>query len=100
MYSSVTSLRVDPSNVDEMIRIYQEAADVLHRLHGLKDSRLMVDRSTGKGLVVAVWESKDDIKAFENNSVFKEAMAGLGSILTAPPSREYYEVSSELIAAS
>jgi heme-degrading monooxygenase HmoA len=100
MYSSVTTFQVQPDKVDELIRIYEEASQALPGLQGLKDSRLLTDRSTGKGLVVAVWETEADIKAFENNPVFREAMAGLQSILSAPPSREYYEVSSELKASS
>lgn len=99
MYSSVTNLQVQPDKVDELIRIYEEATEALPVLQGLKDSRLLVDRTTGKALVVAVWETEADIKAFEDNPVFKEAMADLQSIMSIPPSREYYEVSHELKAS-
>jgi heme-degrading monooxygenase HmoA len=93
-YNSVTMVQVHPDKVDELIRIYKQLAQATQAA-GLKGARLLTNRVTGKALIIGRWETEADAKAFESSPTFQAAAANLGTMLTAPPTREYYEVSFE-----
>jgi heme-degrading monooxygenase HmoA len=92
--NAVTTVQVYPEKMDEFIRAYEEMAQAT-QAQGLKGVRLLTNRSTGKALILAHWETEADAKAFESSPTFQTAAASLAPILTAPPGREYYEVSFE-----
>ena len=93
-YNAITTLQVHPDKVDEFISAYKEMARTTEA-QGLKGARLLTDRATGKVLIIAGWETEADARAFESSPAFQAAAANLATILTAPPTREYYEVSFE-----
>ena len=93
-YNAVTTLQVKPDKLNEFIGAYKEMAQAT-QAQGLKGARLLTDRTTGKVLLIAGWETEADARAFESSPAFQAAAANLAPILTAPPTREYYEVSFE-----
>jgi heme-degrading monooxygenase HmoA len=93
-HNAITTVQVQPDKVDELIRLYKEMAQAT-QAQGLKGARLLTNRATGKVLIIGRWEAEADAKAFESSPTFQAAAANLGAMLTAPPTREYYEVSLE-----
>lgn len=95
MYASVTTVQVQPDKVEELIRGYTEVAQSIPQVQGLKSARLLTDRTSGKVLILGLWETEADARAFETNPTFQQALAGLRDYLVGAPTREYYEVSFE-----
>jgi hypothetical protein len=51
-----------------------------------------VDRDTGKGMCIALWESREDALANEENRYYQEQLAKFVTLFTQAPVRELYEV--------
>jgi quinol monooxygenase YgiN len=93
-FNAVTMVQVHPDKVDELIRAYEEMTRATEA-QGLMGARLLTNRTTGKVLIIGLWESEADAKAFESSPGFQESVASIAPLLTAAPTREYYEVSFE-----
>jgi len=91
MHSRVNTGRVQPDQIDELVAATrpilplarQEAPD-------LKSVLMLGDRSTGKLVMVSVWETEAGAEAAE--PFYQHAMQELGRFITEPPTRERYEV--------
>jgi heme-degrading monooxygenase HmoA len=54
---------------------------------------LLTDRTTGKAISIAIWESEEDAIANEKSGYYQEQVDKFKDYFTAPPVREGYEVS-------
>ena len=64
MYARVATFESDPANVDEAIKMVRgqvDSGDVPEGLHGAK-MLMLVNRETGKGLGVTLFESEDAMR--------------------------------------
>jgi len=59
---------------------------------GYQGAYLLMNRETGKGISITVWDSEEDAVANEQSGYYQEQVAKFKGIFTAPPVREGYEV--------
>jgi heme-degrading monooxygenase HmoA len=62
---------------------------------GFVGIKLFIDRKTGKGVVVSRWQSEADLEAGEASGYYQEQIAKVAPFLTAPPTRETFELAAE-----
>ena len=93
MYSRIVTVQVNPDKTDEAVAIFQDSViPAAKKQKGFISLMMLIDRSSGKGMSVGVWESEADLKANEASGYFQEQLAKFGSLFTAPPVRDVYEV--------
>jgi heme-degrading monooxygenase HmoA len=96
MWSRVTKIKVDPSKISEEKRIIEESAvPAAKEKKGFRGVVWLSEPSTGKGIVISFWETKEDLLANEESGFFQEQEAKFSSVLTEPALKEHYEVISE-----
>ncbi len=62
MFARATTLRGSSENVDEGIRSYREALAALRSIPGNKGALLLIDRASGKGIGVTLWDDEDAMR--------------------------------------
>jgi heme-degrading monooxygenase HmoA len=67
MHARVTTLEMEPANVDE-VRDRLEAEDVpeFQKLDGFKGMTLLTDRQSGKTVAITFWETEDALQRSED----------------------------------
>lgn len=58
MHARQTTFRVDPSRIDEGIRMFRARLVPVVRQQGARGVRLLVDRRTGAVQAISLWESE------------------------------------------
>jgi hypothetical protein len=53
---------------------------------------MLVDRKTGKGVSISLWDSEEDAIANEQSGYYQEQVGKFKDFMTAPPVQEGYEV--------
>jgi len=56
---------------------------------------MLVDRKTGKGYAIALWDSEQSAITNEESGYYQEQVSKFKDYFTAPPVREGYEVAIE-----
>ena len=95
MYARITNFQADPDpkKIDEAIRIVQSLVlPAVQQQKGFVSYTQMIDRATGCGMSISVWQTEADLHASESNGYYREQLAKVGPYLTAPPTRAVYEV--------
>jgi heme-degrading monooxygenase HmoA len=92
MYSRVTTVHGDPAKADDAIQAFRDRAlPVVREAAGFKGSILLVDRTTGVGLGISLWESEEAMQATESAvSAIRDANAA--AMGADAPSVDRYEV--------
>jgi heme-degrading monooxygenase HmoA len=62
MWARVSTYEFPSENVDQALDQFNEALGSLDE-PGLKRAELLVDRTSGKGMTITVWESEDALQA-------------------------------------
>ncbi len=66
MFARVTTLQGTPEKIEEAIRNFREQALPAGRnMKGFQGGYFLVDRKTGKGMSVALWDTENDMRASE-----------------------------------
>ncbi len=97
MFARVTQVQAPPERVDSGIDSFKnQVVPAVKGVDGFKGALLLVDRSTGKGIGITLWESEDARRrgadaVDEARSATLKAMGG-GS----PPVEEYEVAVAEL----
>jgi hypothetical protein len=93
MYASVTTAQVNLDQVDEIAPLYQRFLPTLKAAKGWRGITVLVDRSTGQGLLVGLWESEADAHLFETSGTFQTLLADYpAGLLVGPPQRQVLDV--------
>ena len=92
MYGGVTTSRLDPARIDAAEKVYREKLIPLAKQYGVHQMTLMVNRSTGRTVSMALWDSEASARAYETSGGWKEAVALFGDVFIEPPVREVLEV--------
>jgi hypothetical protein len=95
MYARIATFESDPSTVDDAIRMVREEVDG-DTPEGLEGAKMMmlVNRATGKGLGVTLFESEEDMRRGDEAL---NAMSPGGS--ERRTSVEFYEVPVETVTS-
>jgi heme-degrading monooxygenase HmoA len=94
----VITIQVIPDKVDEFVNVWHSRmAPNAQKQPGWQSARLLVNRQTGKVLVVGIWTTEAEAQASGTGSEYAERqMALLAGLVTAPPVFEHYEVASDV----
>ena len=90
MYARMTTFHVQPSTLDDVIRIVQDALPITKQQSGFKGALALADYSTGKLIGITLWETEADMLANEANGYYREQVGKIGSFLVDQPLREAY----------
>jgi heme-degrading monooxygenase HmoA len=84
---------IHPEKFEEAIAVFRSSVlPVTQAQPGFVGARLLLDRDTGKAVVVSIWGSEAEMKATEASGYLNEQFAKLGSFFVTPPIRENYEL--------
>lgn len=100
MYARVTTAMFQRDKLDESIRILRDSiVPEVQKQKGFRDILMLVDRTTGKSIVYALWESEADLHATESSGHYQAQLAKVAPLSVGQPTREICEVTvSELSA--
>lgn len=94
MNARVITVQWKMDQLDEAIRFFrEEVATALGQQPGFANTRMLVDQSTGKGMMVTVWASEADLLASETNGFLKEQLIHLSQFFATPPTVDRYTIS-------
>jgi hypothetical protein len=94
MYARVTTTQFSPYRLDEAINIIRESTvPAAQQQTGFKGYLLLVDRSTGKGITITLWEEEEDRECTGPNSdYYRQEIGKVVPLLTDAPLVEDLEI--------
>ena len=94
MYARVTMTQFSPYRLEEAIHVAREhTVPAAQQQTGFKGYLMLVDRSTGKGLTITLWEGEEDRDVTgPNSSYYRDAIGRVVPLLQEAPSVEDFEV--------
>lgn len=97
MYARVTTFQVEPEKLDEALAVTQDTIiPAMKEQQGFNGVLTLLDRPAGKAKSITLWETEADLKAGESSGYYQQQVGKLASFVTAPPTREVYEVTIDL----
>ena len=98
MYARVIQFPLKPERITEAIDYFQNSVGpALKELDGFKNSRMLTNPSTNKGLMVTLWESEAHRQAAETSGFLQGVLKKMGDYFAGPPTIDYYEVSVQVV---
>ena len=92
-FARLTIFKVRPDTIDETAKIFEEGVvPGAKSQKGYKGIYLLVDRKTGKGISMSLWDSEEDAIANEQSGYYQEQVGKFKDFMTAAPVQEGYEV--------
>jgi heme-degrading monooxygenase HmoA len=93
MHARMSTIQMDPGRIDETISQFEEQdLPTLKQMDGFKGFTMHVDRSSGKVIGIAYWDSKEQMDASEEAvTSIRQRVADTGGA-TAAPAVERFEV--------
>ncbi len=93
MYARITTAETKVNWIDTFVKIYEESiVPAAKSQKGYCGAYCLVDRKTGKGVSITLWDCEEDALANEKSHFYQEQLVKVMNILTKPPIREGYEV--------
>jgi len=93
MYARLTRGQVKIDRLEYAIKVIKESVVPATKMQmGYKGFYLFLNKKTGEGLTLSLWESEEDASASEKNHHYQEQLIKLINHFTGPPVREGYEV--------
>ncbi len=99
-FARTISIEVRPSVLDDVLKILREKVlPVTQAKSGSRGCSVLVDRGTGKVVVLTLWESQDASRADDTGKIIQQQISELSRYVTSVMLTERYEVAFELAAA-
>ena len=94
MYARVTTTQFSPYRLDEAIHIAREQiVPAAQQQTGFKGFLMLVDRSSGKGITITLWEGEEDRDVTaSNSSYYRDAIGKIVPLLEDAPLVEDLEL--------
>lgn len=93
MHARVTNVRIDPGLLEEVVNTVQgSVAPAAAQQRGFKGLLMMSDPDTGEGMVISLWETKEDLEAGEASGYYDEQLGRVASSLVGSSVRQVYGV--------
>jgi heme-degrading monooxygenase HmoA len=91
MYARASTVQGPPDRVDEAVRGYEEALSTFRDIDGNRGAFLLIDRSSGRGIGVTLWDSEDAMRNSRQRAdeLRQQAAASVGATIQ---SVDEYEV--------
>ena len=92
MVARVTHVKVNPEDVEESVRLFDESVlPAAEQEEGFMGAMLLV-RDDGRALAIDLCDTIEHLRANEHNGFYQSQVAKFADKITATPSREFYEV--------
>ncbi|CAN5168561.1 hypothetical protein BH23CHL1_BH23CHL1_24920 [soil metagenome] len=88
MHTRATTFKFHQDRVEEGVQFFNDIN--VQTLKGIREAYLLVDRATGEGMTITIWDSEDDMQAA--STFAREAFARMSDLLDGSPSPKTYEV--------
>ncbi len=96
MYARVVSGQYQSGKMDEGVELFRNSlAPAARQQQGFKGLLGLVDRATGKGMSITLWETEADLKASEASGYYQQQLAQFVPLFSGSPQREVYEVADQ-----
>jgi heme-degrading monooxygenase HmoA len=97
MYARHFTIQVKPERMDEFVQLWHSAMlPAAQTQTGWRAARLLVDRKSGKVVIIGFWETEADALASGVGSAYaQKQLTTLGDLATAVPVIEHFEVAGE-----
>ena len=93
MYARVVSGQYQSAKMDEGVEMFRNSlAPAARQQQGFKGILGLVDRASGKGISITLWETEAALKASEASGYYQQQLAKFAPLFSGPPEREVYEV--------
>jgi heme-degrading monooxygenase HmoA len=93
MFARLTISKIKIERIDEAIKLYEESiVPDAKSQKGFKGLYVLMDRETGNGVSITLWDSEEDTLANEESRYYQEQLVKLMHFMTKPFIREGYEV--------
>lgn len=93
MFARVTTMYIRPEMLDKATSIFENSVlPAANSQKGYCGAKLLLDRKTGKGIVITLWESEADAIANEENKYYEEQLLKVLVMFVADPIKEGFEV--------
>jgi heme-degrading monooxygenase HmoA len=97
MFVRLTTTEMPPENLDRMTGFFQErVGPAMRQQPGFLHAYVLVDRATGKGGILSVWESEDALRQAEAMLNQQRSEGGHAVQATDAPTSEVYEVAYQI----
>ena len=95
MHANVTSGEIKAGQLNDFISIYRDAVKpVVEAIPGLKNLYVLTNNDSSKGMIIALYGSKEEAENAQQDGHFQEAVRKLASTLVIESiTRESYTVS-------
>ena len=97
MHAAVMTFRVTPGKTEEAVLIYLgSVVPKMREQRGFRGGLVLSSAEMDEGYTVALWETEEDVEAYESSGLYQQQVAKFGNLLAEPPTRELYEVSMQM----
>jgi len=92
MKARVVTVQIQPSKLDESIRIFRDSVvPAASEYTGCHAVFLATDQSSGKGVSITIWDEQE-LQSSESSGYLQEQFGKFAGLFAAPPIREVYDV--------
>jgi heme-degrading monooxygenase HmoA len=93
MFARVTTIQVKTDTIDKVLKIFHESVvPAAQSQKGFKRIMFFLDRETGRGHSIALWESQEDAIANEKSLYYQEQLTKFLPYYKSAPVKEGFEV--------
>ena len=98
MYARITTTQFSPYRLEEAIHIAREhTVPAAQQQAGFKGYLMLVDRSTGKGITITLWEGEEEREVTgPNSSYYRDAIGRVVPLLEGAPFVEDLEIAIQV----
>ncbi|QIP15488.1 hypothetical protein G8759_24060 [Spirosoma aureum] len=97
MYARVIQFPLKAESISEAVDYFRDSVGpALKNLEGFKNSRMLTNSETNRGLMVTLWESEAHRQAAETSGFLQDVLKHMGSYFDGKPTVDYYEVSVQV----
>jgi heme-degrading monooxygenase HmoA len=99
MYARVVYAYALLDTLDDAIEICRSLEDAWQQQKGFQSASLLIDRYTGKIMIISMWATRADLEATETSGWYQEQVVKFARTWLSPPVRETFEVPVQIISA-
>ncbi|QHV94969.1 antibiotic biosynthesis monooxygenase family protein [Spirosoma endbachense] len=97
MYARVIQFPLKAESISEAVDYFRDSVGpALKNLDGFKNSRMLTNSETNRGLMVTLWESEAHRQAAETSGFLKDVLKQMSNYFAGQPTVDYYEVSVQV----
>ena len=97
MFARVIQFPLKADSITEAVDYFQNSVGpALKKLDGFKNSRMLTNSSTNRGLMVTIWESEAHRQAAETSGFLQDVLKHMSTYFDGQPTVDYYEVNVQV----